>query len=132
MSPLTARSWAGCPPVYICTGWELLAEEDRYFARRLKVDEGVSVTFEEYEAMPHTFALVLQTTDAARRCVDGWSGFVSNVVRGEEPESRAVRIKAPGLEEEELRFEELSRETDKEVRERVELHAGSPQTLARL
>ncbi|KAK0629093.1 alpha/beta hydrolase fold-domain-containing protein [Bombardia bombarda] len=31
---LLADSWAGSPPLYLCTGWELLADEDKYTAKK--------------------------------------------------------------------------------------------------
>lgn len=59
VSPLLAPagSWVGAPPAYICTGWELVADEDQLTATRLHED-GVPVVFGEYEAMPHIFAVV--------------------------------------------------------------------------
>jgi hypothetical protein len=96
---LSAPSWAGAPPTYICTGWELLADEDKYVASRLAAD-GVSVVFEEYEAMPHCFALLFGHLPGARRCMDGWAGFMRRAV--EAPGSIATRfvtVRAKGLEE---------------------------------
>ncbi|UNI18138.1 hypothetical protein JDV02_004427 [Purpureocillium takamizusanense] len=108
VSPITARSWAGAPPVYMCTGWELLGFEDRFFAKRL-VGDGVRVVFEDYEAMPHCFALILTKTPNARRCFDAWSAFIRRAV--DDPagiESSATGIRARTLEEVTLRFDNLS------------------------
>ncbi len=69
---LMVRSWAGAPPVYICTGWELLRDEDRYAAGKLHRDD-VTVVLEEYEGMPHCFAILLSHLPGARRCLDGWA-----------------------------------------------------------
>ena len=46
VSPLLAASWAGAPPVWICTGRELLADEDKFTAAKLHGD-GDTVVFEE-------------------------------------------------------------------------------------
>ncbi|KPM37845.1 hypothetical protein AK830_g8718 [Neonectria ditissima] len=125
-----AGSWAGAPPVYVCAGWEILAYEARFLARKLRCD-GVRVVFEEYEAMPHCFALLLGGIPSTRRCYDGWAGFVRAVV--EDPGgvvSSAVSIKARTLEEEVLCFEDLCDATDDEVRERVLLKAGEVPALS--
>lgn len=76
---LTARSWGGCPPVYISCGWELLADEDKYMAVKLHSDN-VPVVFEEYEAMPHCFPMVFKGRPMAVRCLDSWTGFITTVV----------------------------------------------------
>ena len=126
-SPIMARSWAGAPPVYICTGWELLAFEDKFFAKQL-VDDGVKVVFEEYEAMPHCFAMILTKTPNARRCMDNWGGFVRKVV--ENPagiESSATSISARTLQETALRFDSLSDIGQGEMRDRVVRQAKQPE-----
>ena len=123
-SVVMSRSWDGSPPMYICTGWEILALEDKYFAKKLR-SQGVPVVFEEYEAMPHCFAMILEKVPSARRCFDGWAGFIRNAV--ESPgtlESKATEIKAKTLEEIDLDFEELSSHTEEGIRERVEAKAG--------
>ncbi|KAI0469007.1 alpha/beta hydrolase fold-domain-containing protein [Xylaria cf. heliscus] len=68
--------WKGCPPVWLSCGWEALSDEDRYLVSRLRAD-GVRVVFEEYEAMPHVFAVVLPKVAQAERCVAGWARFVT-------------------------------------------------------
>lgn len=128
-SLVMARSWKGAPPVYICTGWEILAYEDKYLARKLEAD-GVQVVFEEYEAMPHCFALLLRDVPATRRCYGGWAAFIRAAV--EDPaaiETRAVTVKARTLEEVSLRFEELSDVSEKEIQERVLQKAGLEERL---
>lgn len=125
-SPAMARSWAGAPPVYLCTGWELLAFEDRFFAKQLAGD-GATVVFEEYEAMPHCFAMILTKTPNARRCMDAWGGFVRRAV--EDPAgiaSSATGISARALEETPLRFDSLSDIGPGEMRDRVARKAKEP------
>ncbi|KAH6608806.1 hypothetical protein Trco_002152 [Trichoderma cornu-damae] len=101
------RTWEGSPPIWMCTGWELLSFENKAFAMKLIAD-GVPLVFEEYEAMPHCFALVLSSLPVSRRCVESWTDFIRRVM--ENPgaiESRATYIKSPTLEEIPLRFDEL-------------------------
>lgn len=132
-SVVMADSWEGAPPVYMCTGWEILAAEDRYLARRLRT-QGVSVVFEEYEAMPHCFALVLAQMPGAARCYDRWAGFIKRAVAaaaapdGEEGieaiASEARTVRARTLEDVNLEFEALSDVSEEEMRRMVLEAAG--------
>lgn len=74
-----AESWKGAPPIYVCTGWECLADEDKYLVSTLTKDD-VTVVFEEYEAMPHVFAPILGQIPEAKRCFDGWARFITAAV----------------------------------------------------
>ena len=119
VSPIMARSWAGAPPVYMCTGWELFGFENRFVAKKL-VGDGVRVVFEEYEAMPHCFAMVLTATPNARRCMTAWSAFVRKAV--DDPaavESSATAIAAKTLDETPLRWDALSDMSHGELGDRV-------------
>ncbi|KAK4172191.1 alpha/beta hydrolase fold-domain-containing protein [Triangularia setosa] len=108
VSVVLAKSWEGSPPVYICTGWELLADEDKYVAKKMW-EAGVRVRFEEYEGMPHCFGLIFPGLQEARRCFNGWGGFIRQVVEEGEGEqgSRFLTVKAGTLEEAEIKGEEL-------------------------
>ncbi|KAK0742520.1 alpha/beta hydrolase fold-domain-containing protein [Apiosordaria backusii] len=120
VSVVLAKSWEGAPPVYICTGWELLADEDKYIAKKMW-EEGVRVRFEEYEGMPHCFGLIFPGLKEARRCFDGWGGFIKSVVEGEgEQGSRFLTIKAGTLEEAERKGEEVSQDKEEVIRRRME------------
>lgn len=131
-SVVMSKSWKGAPPIYICTGWEILALEDKYLAKRLD-SEGVKVVFEEYEAMPHCFAAILDKTPNATRCYNGWAGFIKQAVYdGTQLESRAVNISARDLRETELDFGTLSDVEDGVIRGRVEVKAGLVETAAKL
>ncbi|KAJ0286513.1 hypothetical protein Brms1b_002879 [Colletotrichum noveboracense] len=113
------KSWTGSPPVFICTGWELLADEDRYMARKLRED-GVPVVFEEYEGMPHCFALILAKIPNAKRCFEGWTGFMKTVTSNPESiSSKATTVKAKSLEEVPREFVSLSTLSDEEIQKRV-------------
>lgn len=119
VSPIMARTWAGAPPIYMCTGWELLGFEDRFLAKKL-VGDGVRVVFEEYEAMPHCFAMLLTKTPNARRCMDAWGSFVRKAVDdGARIESSATCIKAATGEDTPLRFDNLSDMPHGELADRV-------------
>lgn len=125
-SPIMSRSWASAPPMFICTGWEVLAHEDKFLAQKLAATDGIQIVFEEYEAMPHCFAMILADTPNARRCFEGWTRFIRTAV--ENPSkvvSSAVTVAARTLEETPLKFEELSEMKDAEMRARVVAKAGA-------
>jgi acetyl esterase/lipase len=120
-----AADWRGAPPVYIATGWEHLADEVKCLASTLHAS-GVTVVFEEYEAMPHCFAMVLPARPEARRCFDSWSGFVRGVVEDVEGiKSRAVFVKAKTLDEVELSFDSLFTSSGDEMKESIRARVES-------
>ncbi len=107
-SPIVSTSWEHSPPIYMCTGWELLADDIKYLAKKLDGD-GVKVLFEEYEAMPHCFAMILTQLPGSRRCFDSWAGFIKAVVETPgEVESMAKTIKAKSLDEVPLNLSTLT------------------------
>lgn len=125
-SPLAAADWRGCPPVYICAGWELLGWEARVSARHL-ASQGVRVVYEEYEAMPHCFALVLTQTPSARRCFDSWAAFIRSAV--DQPaaiQSAATAVQAVSLHQSPLRFDRLADVSHADVCRRIAAKAAEP------
>jgi acetyl esterase/lipase len=137
VSPLGAKSWEGSCPMYIATGTELLTDEGKYVAMRA-AGQGVPVVFEEYEAMPHCFAMFLNALPGARRAFTGWAGFIQEVVENpEEVRTRGTLIKAKTLEEVPLEVTSLTSFTHEEVcsrmRERAQkLCQANPDTLSKL
>lgn len=83
-SVVIADSWATSPPLWMCTGQEMLADEDCLVASRA-AKQGVKVHFEQYEAMPHVFQLLLPFLPTADRCIKSWGNWARRCV--EEPES---------------------------------------------
>lgn len=136
-SPLSAKSWEGSCPIYIDTGTELLTDEDKYVAM-MAAKQGVKVVYEEYEAMPHCFAMLLNTLDGARRFFGGWSGFITAAVETpEKVQTKGVIIKAKTLQEVPVRVEELCGDSHEAVVERmkkrvVEVSGKQPDTMAKL
>lgn len=118
-SVVMSRSWKGSPPVYMCTGWEILAFENKFLAKKLE-SEGVTVVFEEYEAMPHDFVMILDWTANSQRCYESWAAFMRAAVEDAAGiRSKAVSVTARTLDEVPLEFEQLSDVTDEQVRQRV-------------
>lgn len=112
------EDWEGSPPIFLCAGWEQLGTEDRVFARRLATKTEVPVVFNDYEAMPHCFAMILAHSATAEHCWAAWSGFVKACVNTPgEIRSKATVVKAGTLEEVAAPFETLVDFTDEEAQE---------------
>ena len=79
VSPLAAGDWAGAPPAFIGCGEELLADEDAAVAARL-ARQGVTVAWEQFEAMPHCFAMIFEAHGAGPLFLDKWAAFVKAAV----------------------------------------------------
>jgi acetyl esterase/lipase len=131
-----ASSWEGSPPIYLCTGWECLADEDKYLASKLTID-GVTVIFEEYEAMPHVFASILSQTPEARRCFEGMAKFtVAAVENPANLESSYTFIKAKTCAESDLDAKTINSLTVEELRKlafnAIERKPDLPDTPAKL
>jgi acetyl esterase/lipase len=121
---MMAQSWAGAPPVYMCTGWELLSDEDKFMASKMQAD-GVTVVFEEYEAMPHCFAMIFTELEGSEHAFRSWSSFISDVVEAPDSvQSSFTTVKAKTLKEVELDPSTLSPYTESEMRERVSQRAA--------
>ncbi|KAI1337028.1 alpha/beta hydrolase fold-domain-containing protein [Xylariaceae sp. FL0016] len=140
MHPLASihlsSTWEESPPVYICCGWECLADEDKYLVSKL-VKDGVTVVFEEYEAMPHVFASILTQIPESRRNLQGWTRFISAACENpRDIQSKFTLIKAKSLEESEVDVKNLSPFSDKEVFEMACKGAGkespTPRVAAKL
>lgn len=137
VSPLSAKSWAGSPPIYIGTGTELLTDEDKCLAQAA-ARHGVAVIFEEYQAMPHCFAMVLEALPASRLFFKRWSDFMTLVVERNVPlETKGVCIKPKTLQEVSLDLNNLMSFTEDEIRSRMrarvkELSEKNPEPLSKL
>ncbi|KAJ6263032.1 Esterase [Drechslerella dactyloides] len=123
VNPAAFEDWTGCPPTLIMCGQELLTDEARFFAAHL-ARQGTVVRFEEYQAMPHCFAQLMDWLPVGARCFSTWSKFISEAVEGAQrgwggPLMRATRVAAKTLKEEEIAFEDLSRFTHADVVERM-------------
>ena len=83
-SLIAAETWRDSPPVWFCLGQEMLADEVTFLASHA-ASQGVNVQFEEYEAMPHCFAMLLPTLSTSDRCMRSWGDFCRRCV--EDPKS---------------------------------------------
>ncbi|KAG9248742.1 acetyl-hydrolase [Calycina marina] len=136
VSPLSARSWEGSPPIYMGCGTELLADEAKCVAQ-FAARQGVPVVFEEYQAMPHCFAMILEALPASRLFFTRWSDFIMQVVEGKnQVESKATFIRAKTLVEEKMDVGSLMGFSEEEVRTKMRrsgvMSGKHPDALAKL
>jgi hypothetical protein len=121
----------------MCTGWELLADEDKVTAQRMAA-AGVTIQFNEFEAMPHCFGLMFDGAPGAKACLNGVTKFMREVTSNPSTvKSYAKTFKAKTLKEVDLDLGGLSPYTYEQCLERMnarisKLTAEHPDTLARL
>ncbi|KAJ6781909.1 hypothetical protein PWT90_09878 [Aphanocladium album] len=106
VSPMAAASWDGAPPTFFVCGEELLTGEGKTVAQRM-ARQGVPVVWEQWEAMPHCFSLVLTWTEASRVSFQGWADFVKNAVDGK-VETKGCYVSAKTLERKEVDVKSLT------------------------
>ncbi|KAI9717277.1 MAG: hypothetical protein M1812_004804 [Candelaria pacifica] len=125
VSPVAAKSWEGAPPMWIMCGEEMLADENKVLAQQA-ASQGVTVVFEQYEAMPHCFSMMLMGLGGSKKAFESWTGFITACV--ERPDSlttKGIWVEAKTLNEKDIDvtkastfdFEEVMRMM-KESRER--------------
>lgn len=119
VSPLAAQDWTGCCPLWLSYGEEMLADENKIIAARA-AKQGVRVVSEQWEAMPHCFAMLLLGSPMSKRCFKNWTDFCSRVVKGEEVKTRGLWFQAKTGRETEVEVEGLAVMDDEEVKERME------------
>ena len=81
VSPLAAKDWAESCPLWMAYGEEMLADEGKVIAARA-AKQGVPVVWEQFEAMPHCFGLLLEGLEASKRCFKDWASFCEAVGGG--------------------------------------------------
>lgn len=109
VSPMVAESWANAPPMWLSTGQECLRDEIAVVATRA-ASQGVKVDFEEYEAMPHVFSMLLTSLPTASSCMKSCGDFCRRCV--EEPgmgEPRGTYIYAKSGVQEPIALDEISK-----------------------
>lgn len=119
VSPLSAESWAGSPPIFVVSGEELLADEGKASVQRA-ARQGVTVVWELYEAMPHCFSLLLEGNPAGAMSFDTWAEFVKKAVQNPgEIVTRADFITAKALVREPVDIGKLIDMSDEDILERM-------------
>ena len=119
VSPLTAKDWTGSCPLWFSYGEEMLADEVQVVASKA-AKQGVTVVSEQWEAMPHCFALLLLGSSMSKKAFNNWAAFCNDAVNGDNIRSRALWIEAKTEMEIEVEVKNICKLSDGEVRERME------------
>ena len=80
VAPAFARSWEDAPPIWFAGGQERFADSAK-LAAEMAARQGVQVWYEEYEEMPHDFAIMPATWAWAKteewpqsvKCMERWA-----------------------------------------------------------
>ena len=119
VSPLAAQDWTGTCPLFIAYGEEMLSDEIQILAARA-AQQGVPVASEQWEAMPHCFAMMLLGSPMSKRCYGDWTCFCREVTKGVEPGTRGLWFEAKTQREREVDVTALAPIEDEVVRELME------------
>lgn len=87
VSVMLADSWKGSPPLWMNTGSEMLTDEDKIVAAKAAV-QGVSIHYEQYEAMPHCFPMLIPHLKQSDMCLRSWGTWCKKAV--EQPQTLAT------------------------------------------
>lgn len=97
VSPLAAHDWSASPPLFFSVGQEMLRDEGAVLAQRVTA-QGVGVVWREFEAMPHCFAMLLESNPGTPVHYAEFAGFCRQVVEGKAVVTNGEFIKAKSLE----------------------------------
>ena len=81
VSPLAAEDWTGSCPLWMGYGEEMLVDEGKVIAAKA-AKQGVAVVWEQFEAMPHCFGMLLEGLDVSKRLFKDWAAFCEAVSGG--------------------------------------------------
>ena len=122
VSPLAAKDWKGACPVWMGVGEEMLVDECKVAATKI-VKQGIPVQWDMWEAMPHCFALLFDSSGlpASVKCYERWAGFCKQVTGNAEGKlvSKGTWYEAKTNKETEMDIEALAPLREEEVEERM-------------
>ena len=119
VSPLAAKDWRGTCPVLLQYGSEMLLDEGKVVARRM-AKQGGKVRFQEYEAMPHCFAMIFEGLAGSKKCIDSWVHFMMEAANGELIDTSGTFIEAKTMIEKVVDVDSLIEElSDEDVDNRM-------------
>lgn len=96
VSPLAAEDWTGSCPLWLGYGEEMLVDEGKQIAAKA-AKQGVKIVWEQWQAMPHCFALILLWTPMSRRFFEDWAGFCVDVVAAGSREKASAGDETKGI-----------------------------------
>ncbi|PLB48690.1 alpha/beta-hydrolase [Aspergillus steynii IBT 23096] len=116
VSPVASEDWTGSCPIWMASGEEQATDPARLIAQ-VANSQGVSVTYDEYEKMPHTFFFFYRQAPQTAKIMADWAQAILGFCVGERPTSCVRYIRAKGLVAEPQDMNQLVPFTVAEVRE---------------
>ena len=80
VSPVAARDWTGAPPMLIVCGEERGMDSNKLLAQRATA-QGICVQWQQYEALPHVFMLMMPKLPHSALCFKTWAKFCLDCVK---------------------------------------------------
>lgn len=114
-SPVASKDWTGSPPMFFASGQEMIVDAVKVIAQTA-FNQGTTVVFQEYEAMPHIFMWTCAGSPQSEKCWKDWADFCKAIHRGKTVASRAVLVEPEGLHERELELSKLTPLTVEDAR----------------
>ncbi|PWY84705.1 alpha/beta-hydrolase [Aspergillus sclerotioniger CBS 115572] len=96
VSPAASDDWSGSFPIWMASGQEQTVDPAMLIAQ-VAHSQGVSVTHQEYENMPHTFFFFFRHAPQTKKVMEDWVQAILLFSRGERPVSSASYVRAKGL-----------------------------------
>ena len=142
VSPVAVADWTDFPPLWLCFGEEMMADEGKFVAQRA-AQSGVSVVWEQYGAMPHCFAQLspLNRLPQSQKVFAKWADFCRACVANPKAiETKGTFTLADDMRERsvdvkdllDLRVEEVKRRMDKARMEAIELLSKRERSRAKI
>ena len=102
VSPTAATDWTLAPPILFVCGDERAVDSNKVIAQRA-LSQGALVVWQEYEAMPHIFMLLLEKLPHSSLCFERWAQFCRQCVQ----DPGSLRTSGTFVEVETLRSKEV-------------------------
>ena len=106
-SPMASKDWTGSPPIFFASGQEMIVDAVKVIAQTA-FNQGTTVVFQEYEAMPHIFLWTCAGSPQSEKCWNDWTNFCKAIRQGKTVACRAVLVEPKGLHERELDISRLT------------------------
>jgi len=122
VSPIAAKDWTGSCPLWMGYGEEMLVDEGKVVASKA-AKQGIPVVWEQWEAMPHCFAMLLEGLEAGKRVFKDWAAFCDAVGGGksEKMETRGTWFAARTGKEKEMGVLALGLWGEEDLKEKMDM-----------
>ncbi|PWW80127.1 alpha/beta-hydrolase [Tuber magnatum] len=107
VSPISAESWHGSPPIWMCIGDECMRDSNLFFTHRL-LASNACVRFLKFTAMPHCFQIVIPHLDLSKKCIANMGEFIDAIFTNGSVKVGQTRINPKWGSEEVVPDDELS------------------------